>query len=149
MIATYNSRMNDSNISNATASLGDLVTADPSPPLSDPKSPRDYDIAAVGLGFHHFENPELCIGRLVERLKPETGVCLIIDWLPETHGDGAMDHMKHTIKYHGFDEKRMREIFEGAGLVDFGFVVLDEPLVLEMKGKKVEKTAFLARGRRA
>lgn len=148
MIAAYNERMQSSTVPNATATLGDLVAAEVSPSLSDPKTPRDYDIAAIGLGFHHFEDPQLCVERLAERLKPKTGVVLIIDWLPEMHGGGAMDSMKHTIKHHGFDEEKMRGIFERAGLVDFGFAVLEEPLVLEMKGKRVEKTAFLARGRR-
>ncbi|GAB7352589.1 hypothetical protein MBLNU459_g2970t2 [Dothideomycetes sp. NU459] len=151
MVAVYNARMaSDYDFPQATATLGDLVAAeDPHPPLSDPAH-RDYDIAAVGLGFHHFESPELCVERLVERLRPGTGVCLIIDWLPETKGDeGAMEHMRHVIKHHGFDERQMRRIFEGAGLTDFAFVALEQKVVLETKGKTVEKTAFLARGRRA
>lgn len=42
-----------------------------------------FDIAVVGLGFHHFDDPALAAKRLVERLRPG-GVLLILDFLP--HG---------------------------------------------------------------
>lgn len=45
-----------------------------------------FDIAVVGLGFHHFDDPALAAKRLVERLRPG-GVLLILDFLP--HGKVA------------------------------------------------------------
>lgn len=45
-----------------------------------------FDIAVVGLGFHHFDDPALAAQRLVERLRPG-GVLLILDFLP--HGKVA------------------------------------------------------------
>ena len=58
-----------------------------------------------------------------------------------------MKPMRHTIAHDGFDEEKMRSLFEEAGLRDFGFVELDEPLTLFFGGRSVEKTAFMARGR--
>lgn len=57
--------------------------------------------------------------------------------------------MKKTIKTNGFTEEDMRKIFEEAGFEEFGFVVLGEKFVLEMNGKKVEKTGFIAKGRKS
>lgn len=57
--------------------------------------------------------------------------------------------MQKTIKQHGFSEETMKKMFEGAGLVDFGFEVLEEPFVLKPKGRTLVKKGFMARGRRA
>jgi hypothetical protein len=42
----------------------------------------------------------------------------------------------------------MKAFFEGAGFTDFGFVVLEEVFVMEMNGKEVRKTGFIAKGRK-
>ena len=68
---------------------------------------------------------------------------------PEPDSEDEMKPMRHTIAHDGFDEAKMRSLFEEAGLRDFGFVTLDEPLTLCFGGKSVEKTAFMARGRTA
>jgi SAM-dependent methyltransferase len=132
-----------------------------------------YDIAGVALGFHHFNNPTLCISNLYTSLKPQ-GVLFIVDWLPKdvkpedhighAHAHPSSSHpsssatdqtetpdwkkMQKTIKTNGFTENDMREFFEGAGFTDFGFVVLEEAFVLEMNGKEVRKTGFIAKGRK-
>jgi ubiquinone/menaquinone biosynthesis C-methylase UbiE len=131
------------------------------------------DIAGVALGFHHFDNPTLCISNLYTSLKPQ-GVLFIIDWLPKdvkpedhighAHAHPSSSHpsssatnqtetpdwqkMQKTIKTNGFTENDMREFFEGAGFTDFGFEVLEEAFVLEMNGKEVRKTGFIAKGRK-
>ncbi|KXH69450.1 methyltransferase domain-containing protein [Colletotrichum salicis] len=74
---------------------------------------RDFDVAGVGLGFHHFEDPELSARRLVERLRPG-GVFIILDFLPHEKMDHALP-AAHTVMHHGFSEERMRSIFEQAG----------------------------------
>ena len=56
---------------------------DPSPTAFSSPEFFNFDIAAVGLGFHHFDDPELAACRLVERLRPG-GVLVILDFLP--HG---------------------------------------------------------------
>lgn len=101
------------------------------------------------------------------------GVVVIVDWLPSGSGDHQHGHdhgsghehghgnvheskqdgdtkewqtLKKTIKHNGFTEEDMKGIFEAAGLKDFGFVVLEEVFVLEMNGKEVKKTGFIAKG---
>lgn len=124
------------------AVVGDLVAAaDPDPPgLSGPQF-RDFDVAAVGGGFHHFADPALAAARLVARLRPG-GVLLIWDFMPphddgdDEHGNdegndgGRGDHRgeggsgnggtrgegHHTItQHHGFTERGIRQIYEKAG----------------------------------
>jgi ubiquinone/menaquinone biosynthesis C-methylase UbiE len=149
------------------------------------ESPASFDIAGVALGFHHFNNPSLCISNLAASLK-KGGVLFIVDWLPKevkaeehmgsqhTHPDDHSSHpshssaqqeaknteqketeteewekMKKTIKTNGFSESDMKAFFEGAGFKDFGFVVLEEKFMLQMNGKEIAKTGFIAKGRKA
>lgn len=124
--------------------------------LLDPKNPSpaefkeakwfDFDLVAVGLGFHHFEDPILAATRLAKRLKPE-GVLLIIDFLPHehpesfatdgrhshdhSHGHGHDHSHEHhgsekssqdinkviaTVAHFGFGEDQIKETFEKAGV---------------------------------
>ncbi|MCJ1391888.1 hypothetical protein MMC18_004755 [Xylographa bjoerkii] len=51
----------------------------------------NFDLVTCSLAFHHIENSELASRRFVERLKPGTGVLLIIDLVPHDghhHGHG-------------------------------------------------------------
>ncbi len=62
--------------------------------LLDPQNPYSkelkgdwlygFDIAVVGMGFHHFDDPALAAKKLAERLK-KGGVLLILDFLPHKH----------------------------------------------------------------
>lgn len=81
------------------AVVGNLTDpADPFPAsLSGPEF-KDFDVAGVCLGFHHFEDPELTARRLVDRLRPG-GILLILDFFPhapfnsDEPGDGhSHDH---------------------------------------------------------
>jgi SAM-dependent methyltransferase len=122
------------------------VTSDPSPPAFAGPNFFDFDIAAVGLGFHHFDDPELAAIRLVERLRPG-GVLLMIDFLPHE----SLDHMHHaaapTITHHGFSEGRIREIFEKAGAGE-GFRLEDVGVTMLKPGdgKEWKRRVFFARG---
>ncbi|KAK1730160.1 S-adenosyl-L-methionine-dependent methyltransferase [Colletotrichum acutatum] len=118
MVAAYNARAENQGLTTDEmhAYQGNLTDpADPSPAAfaSDDGRFRDFDVAGVGLGFHHFEDPELSARRLVERLRPG-GVFIILDFLPHEKMDHALP-AAHTVMHHGFSEERMRAIFEQAG----------------------------------
>ncbi|KAF4774461.1 methyltransferase domain-containing protein [Colletotrichum scovillei] len=118
MVAAYNARAENQGLTTDEmhAYQGNLTDpSDPSPAAfaSDDGRFRDFDVAGVGLGFHHFEDPELSARRLVERLRPG-GVFIILDFLPHEKMDHALP-AAHTVMHHGFSEERMRSIFEQAG----------------------------------
>ncbi|KAK1058128.1 hypothetical protein LTR12_000448 [Friedmanniomyces endolithicus] len=171
MVEKYNEAALSSGLTSeqAHAVAGDLFDAQVAPQLSGPEF-QFFDIAVIGLGFHHFEDPALAIKRLAERLKPETGVLVIIDFLPfadevarEQHqhqhshghenahsaGEGGASEMAHTIKHTGFKRENMAKLFADGGLEGFGWSVLDEPAVMEMESGRKERGVFIAKGRRS
>jgi len=84
------------------AMVGDLLSDPPSSTLDKPEL-FDYEIATVGVGFHHFPDPAQALARLAQRVKAGTGVVLIIDWLPDEaghqahhHHDGHCQHRAHA-----------------------------------------------------
>nr|XP_036580878.1 methyltransferase domain-containing protein [Colletotrichum truncatum]KAF6788950.1 methyltransferase domain-containing protein [Colletotrichum truncatum] len=131
MVAVYNARAENQGLSAAEmrAYQGDLTDpSDPDPAAFSGAEFRDFDVAGVGLGFHHFDDPKLSAKRLVERLRPG-GVLIILDFLPHEkmhHGLPAA----HTVKHHGFSEEEMRGIFEQAGAgLDFAMEELGSGIV--------------------
>ncbi|RNJ60882.1 hypothetical protein D7B24_004970 [Verticillium nonalfalfae] len=69
---------------------GNLIDpSDPSPTALAGADFSGFDLAVVGLGFHHFDDPEYAAKQLVARLKPD-GVLLIIDFFE--HGDHGHAH---------------------------------------------------------
>ncbi|KAK3109289.1 hypothetical protein LTR53_017613, partial [Teratosphaeriaceae sp. CCFEE 6253] len=134
MVDLYNEAARSSGLEpeRANAVVGNLLAETIPEQLSGPDY-EQFDVAVIGLGFHHFEDPALAIKRLTERLKPATGVLVIIDFLPfkseaqqepkegehHPHGAGAPD-MTHTIKHNGFTRSRMEKLYEQGGLEDFG-----------------------------
>jgi SAM-dependent methyltransferase len=102
--------------------------ADPSAPgFSDAKF-FNFDIAGVGLGFHHIDKPDLAAKRLAERLKTG-GVLFIIDFV--AHEMDPKFAAGRGITHHGFTEEQIKEKFEGAGLVDFGYEEFSEPITFK------------------
>lgn len=113
--------------SSRAAYQGNLADpADPNPPaLADPKF-FNFDVAGVGLGWHHFDNCELATKRLAERLKPG-GVLFIIDFAP--HEMNPELAAGHGVKHHGFSQQEMQAMFEAAGLgQDFAYDEMAEPI---------------------
>ena len=106
----------------------------------------NFDIAAVGLGFHHFDDPELAAKRLATRLRPG-GVLMIIDFT--LHGNHHTDHpAAATVVHHGFSKERIRAIFESAG-VGGDFSIADMGTITLPPGHghgDDKKSVFLARG---
>lgn len=127
------------------AVVGDLLCTPPTPSVSAPPF-FGFDVAAVCVGFHHFADAALATRRLAERLKPG-GVLLIVDFLG-TRKEDVPEEMRKTVRVGGFEEEEMKELFEGAGLLEFGFSLLEEKVVMEMKGERKERTVFMARGRK-
>jgi len=170
MVSLYNEAARSSGLSpeQAHAIVGDLLApTGVSPELSGAEW-HDFDVAVIGLGFHHFEDPPLAVKRLAERLKAETGVLVVVDFLPfehnhnaysqgHNHGHGAQENsqsqtvlpsMRHTIKHNGFTAQGIQRLFEAAGLEDFAFDVLPEPAVFEFEEGCKERTIFIAKGRK-
>lgn len=131
----------------AHAQVGDLLTeAEPPPSLNGPEF-HGFSIAAIGLGFHHFNDPSLALHRLAQRLKPG-GVLLIIDFVEE-QGVKMPSVADHTIHRHGYEENEMKHFFEGGGLLDFGWTVMPERVELELnEDSPISRKVFLARGRK-
>ena len=147
MVARYNEAARKSGMASnhCNAIVGDLFAETIADHLTAPDL-YQFDIAVIGLGFHHFENPSLAIKRLTERLKPGEGVLVIVDFLPFSKND--MGGASHTIKTHGFNKSDMEKMFKDAGLVDFGFDVLSEPAVMEFDSGTKKRDVFVAKGER-
>lgn len=155
MVAAYNERASTLDLPSSKtmhAVQGDLVSSPPSPSTTAPEF-YNFDLAAVGMGFHHFSDPALAAKRLVERLKPRTGVLLITDFLPDFLPDGhahahdqEISKAKKTVAHNGFSEEEITRIFKAAGCVDVNVVVREEPMLMGNSGKGMKM--FLARGRR-
>lgn len=151
MVATYNARAENQglSVSEMHAYQGNLcVPEDPSP--ADFASPEffDFDVAAVGLGFHHFDDPSLAARRLAERLKTG-GVLVILDFLPHDKPD-ASHPAASTITHHGFSEEHIRRIYEEAGVgKDFALEEMAVVFHFSKEGGEVKRKIFLARGTKA
>jgi SAM-dependent methyltransferase len=130
------------------AVVGDLIAEEPSKGFESEEW-KDFDIAAIGLGFHHFEEPLRAVQRLTERLKPGTGVLLIIDFLPfDKDEPGAQQAASHTIKHGGFARQNMEMLFKAAKLENFSFSIMEEEVEMIKDGKSTKRRVFFARGRR-
>lgn len=126
-----------------SAEVGDLLGDEVPDSLKRPEL-SNFDVAIVGLGFHHFENPVRAIERLSERLKPE-GTILIIDFLPFDDDQGQM---QSTIKHSGFAKANIEKLFSAAKLEKFSFSVVDEPVVMELESGTRTRKLFIARGKK-
>jgi SAM-dependent methyltransferase len=130
---------------NAHAIVGNLLGPEGTPAHLDDEKYNNFDLVAVGMGFHHFQNLPLCTARLVERLKPG-GVLMIVDFVTHAMESAAKENPAlSTIAHHGFSEQELKGIFEGAGLEDFGIVRLGEKV--EMRGIE-PREPFVARARK-
>ncbi|KAI9701229.1 MAG: hypothetical protein M1836_001898 [Candelina mexicana] len=148
MVREYNARAANLGFSPTEmfATTGNLL--DPSGPSANLLEPDlyNFDLAVVGMGFHHLEHPALATKRLVERLKPAKGVILIIDCLPHSMED-LPSAFRPIIANHGFAKEDMETLFKEAGCDDFGFVVFEEPIKMGDDGE-IERKGFMARARR-
>jgi len=127
--------------SHITAVVGDLLSSPPTENVCT-REFHDFDLAAIGLGFYHFGDQAAALKRLAERLRPG-GVLLIVD----LRGDHPMHGEGHpatkTIHKGGFEEEEeVKRLFEGVGLVEFGFQTLLERMKIK-RGRRVLRGRFL------
>lgn len=151
MVNEYNKNAEKTGFSHKMAAQkGDLFADTASTELPGPEF-FDYDIVVVSMALHHFNDPGKALKCLGDRLK-KGGVCVIVDLVPE-HSDmmhGISSEVAETVKTHGFSLERMKDLFTDAGLAaDFGYQVVDEPLVFHKEGKKIQKTIFVAKAQHA
>lgn len=172
-MAEYNKTAQNQGIpeSEMRAVVGDLIAPDEEEGELQGEEWKCFDVAAVGMGFHHFVDPGLAAKRLVQRLKVG-GVLFILDFLPHgevhshDHGhhhghghgkekevdDGEKEKGKmktgaHTVTHHGFSEEEIRKLFADAGAgKDFGYEVLGKGIVFMNEGKEQRRSVFMARG---
>ncbi|KAF7563854.1 hypothetical protein G7046_g275 [Stylonectria norvegica] len=129
MVGAYNAKAKSQGAPRV-AYLGNLADpTDPSPSaLADAKF-FNFDLAGVGLGWHHFDDCDLAATRLAERLKPG-GTLFILDFAPN-----ALDPKLAAgrgVTHHGFDEAQIKTMFEAAGVgKDFRYEQLAEPILFE------------------
>ena len=137
MIAAYNARFGsdgsgegDDRKLHARAALGNLLAEDENdiPASLGEKEMQDFDLAIIGLGFHHFSNLELCVKRLMQRLK-NGGVFAIVDLVSHGGHDGH-EGVKHIVAHNGFSEEQVRELFGRCGLKDVGFRPMPEKVLM-------------------
>ena len=128
------------------------------------QSLHNFDLAVVGLGFHHFDDPVRAVKALASRLRDDGGVLLIVDFVG---GCGSKDDqeraerqklsqsslipeaMHDTVRVHGFDRKGVEEMFTAAGLKAFEWDEIEEKVVLIVDGERKERRVFLAKGTKA
>ncbi|RJE24221.1 Methyltransferase domain protein [Aspergillus sclerotialis] len=111
-----------------------------------------FDIIVIGMALHHVADAGGLLQRFSELLKPG-GVCVVIDMVPDSAqlGEGASNLMKEggvfgTIAKHGFAEAEMRELYEGAGMREFDYVVFEQRFRFTLFGEQCSSLGFIARG---
>ena len=134
MVKEYNNRAQDEGIpvSKMVAYHGNLMKPSGEPSEFDDPQFFDFDMAAVGLGFHHIPDPPLASIRLARRLKSGGKLMIIDNYSPD-----------HT----GFSYENVKKMFEDAGVgMDFDYKVLERPLPLGRGHGGAEQRVFLAKG---
>lgn len=127
-------------------------------------SMHDFDLAVVGLGFHHFDDPARAAKALASRLRDKTGVLLIVDFVggcgskadrekaeklersDDNHGSLIPEAMHDTVRVHGFNREAVEKIFTAAGLKSFEWDELEEEVELVVDGVSKRRRVFLAKG---
>jgi len=154
MVEEYNQQVYNQGIprSEMHAILCDICGVDAGEVTSKPEY-SNFDIVVCSLALHHFPDPALAIDRLVERLKPQTGVLLIVDFKPHAP---MSDKEHHHVAHHGFSEKDIRCWFEKNNLRDVQFEevgpegqggkVMNMSHSEDGKTMKIEREVFLVRG---
>lgn len=127
----------------AQAHVGNLLSSTPPSEFASPQY-QDFDIAAIGLGFHHFSDHVAALQTLAGRLK-SGGVLLIIDF--QDDGTDLPGTTKEVVRLSGFSEGLMKSMFEDAGLRFKTYQLMDGPIRLGTMNSdhgEIVKTIFAA-----
>ncbi|KAI7552983.1 structural maintenance of chromosomes 5 smc5, partial [Hortaea werneckii] len=146
MVEEYNRAASTSGIppEQALSVVGDLCSASTDIPDHFRKPEwYSFDLAVIGLGFHHFEDPGLAVQRLSERLR-KGGVLVIVDFLPFGSEERDMGEMAKTIKHDGFTREGMERLFGDGGMGVVKFDVVGD-VTMELKKGTVVRKMFVAR----
>ena len=149
MVEEYNRTARNQGLapSEMSATVGNLLDrAGPSSSVSGVEF-FDFDLAIIGLGLHHFEDVDLALKRLVERIRAGTGVLLIIDFLPHDHVPGRA--VEETVAHDGFDRTVILDLMARAGCEKIDIVVLGTGVTFAHAGVEYEKSIFMCRGIRS
>lgn len=155
MVSEYNTSARNQGIpeSEMEAFVGNIIDSkDANPSSLQTERFFNFDIAVVGLGFHHFDDPALAAKRLTERLK-KGGVLMIVDFLPHAHHETHSHAAAHTVTHMGFSEEQVRKMFEDAGAGGgFDYTVVGKGIVFHGQkggGEDMKRSVFMARGTKA
>lgn len=139
MCNAYNERFAGETAFTAHAVQGNLLKEGGDEAFQGPEW-WDFDMVDIGLGFHHFENPAAATKTLVQRLRPG-GVFMIVDLVNHE----LEEDFKHIVAHAGFSFETVKKLFEGEGLMDVEWRVMDQDVMI--KGRNPRRV-FVARGRK-
>ncbi|KAI9788849.1 MAG: hypothetical protein M1816_006513 [Peltula sp. TS41687] len=154
MVRAYNARAANQGLppSEMFAYAGDLLEPTESIGGADLYG---FDLVVVGLGLHHLADARLAMERLGRRLTDDgSGVLLVVDFLPHGlvpggGGGGGDGDCGETVACGGFGEAEMVALMRRAGCREVRYVVLGKGVTCSPEGKKLERTVFMCRGRKA
>ncbi|KAL1956364.1 hypothetical protein VTO42DRAFT_7347 [Malbranchea cinnamomea] len=156
MASLYNKSARDQGIpeDRMYAIQGDLTSSEASDALNDNEF-FDFDLIIVSMALHHFEDPQYAINKFVERLKPGTGILVVIDWEVNKGNGGKFSDewivgnnpVGHTVAHSGFEEEQLKEMMIRAGCDEADYVLFEEKTAIPMS-KDGFKQLFAGKGRR-
>jgi SAM-dependent methyltransferase len=143
MIAKYTAGMKELVFEHkhVEAIVGNLLCDPPEPASLADDEYHNFDLITVGAALHHFPSAEQAIERLATRLRPG-GVIYIQDLLEE-HDHTAHDNQSGK-RPRGYSLDGIRSFTDDAGLVDFGFDVFPNEMMIELLSEEVLKIRCFA-----
>lgn len=128
--------------------MGNLISPeDPSPAAFSSPNFFNFDMAGVGLGFHHVDDCDLAAKRLAERLRPG-GAFFIVDFI--SHAPVEYHSASRGVRHHGFTEDQVKAIFDGAGVgKNFHYEEMSSDISFDHahgEGKHMVRRVFFASG---
>lgn len=133
---------------------GDLTSAETDEALNSEEY-FNFDLIVISMALHHLEDAQLAVNKLVKRLKPGTGVLVVIDWEVklDAHGEKSGDWIEkghaaqHTVAHAGFEERQFKEMMRKAGCDEAGYLSFADKTAIPM-AKSGFMQLFSGKGKR-